>query len=106
MADRVEVDPVALGQAADLTQDVSESVLDVGKRLRDRLNGIEDESTEQPWGNDSMGEKFINGKNNDGYGTSKPNLLDGVDGIGATFGAFATGQRDAVDQLNDMDSQF
>ncbi|WP_280463319.1 hypothetical protein [Nocardia carnea] len=106
MADRVEVDRRALGHAADLTQEVSDSVLAVGKRLRDRLDGIENDSTKQPWGNDSMGEKFINGKNNDGYGTSKPNLLDGVDGIGGTFGAFATGQRDAVDQLNEMDSRF
>lgn len=106
MADRVEVDPVALAHAADLTQDLAESVLGVGERLRDRLNGLEDETTQQPWGNDSMGDKFVNGQNNDGYGTSKPNLLDGVDGIGGTFGAFATGQRDAVNQLNQMDSQF
>ncbi|WP_280398206.1 hypothetical protein [Nocardia carnea] len=106
MADRVEVDPDKLETAANLTQDLADEVHGIGRRLRERLDGLEDESTKQPWGNDSMGEKFINGKNNDGYGTSKPNLLAGVDGIGGTFESFAVGQRDAVNQLRTMDSQF
>ncbi|MGW5388295.1 hypothetical protein [Nocardia sp. NPDC003963] len=106
MADRVEVDPDKLETAANLTQDLADEVLGVGRRLRERLGSIEDESTEQPWGNDSMGEKFINGQNNDGYGSSKPNLLDGVDGIGGTFESFAVGQRDAVNELRSMDGRF
>jgi hypothetical protein len=73
--------------------------------LRGRLDGLEDEQNKQPWGNDSFGEKFINGNNNDGYGSSKPNLLDGVDGIGGTFVAIATGQTDAVNELRRMDGQ-
>ncbi|MFI5720792.1 hypothetical protein [Nocardia sp. NPDC051750] len=106
MADRVEVNPDQLETAANLTEDLAGQVLGIGKRLRERLNGIEDESTKQPWGDDSMGEKFINGQNNDGYGASKPNLLDGVDGIGGTFESFAVGQRDGVNQLRSMDGQF
>ncbi|MEU4313328.1 hypothetical protein [Nocardia sp. NPDC024068] len=106
MVDRVEVDPDQLERAALLTQDLADSVKGVGTELRSRLDGIEDESTQQPWGNDSFGRKFVDGKNKDGYGTSKPNLLDGVDGISGTFGAFATGQRDAVGQLRSMDSEF
>ncbi|MEU1985499.1 hypothetical protein [Nocardia sp. NPDC019395] len=106
MADRVEVDPDKLEAAANLTQDLADEVHGVGNRVRERLAGIENDSTKQPWGNDSMGEKFINGKNNDGYGSSKPNLLDGVDGIGDTFESFAAGQRDGVNQLRSMDGQF
>lgn len=106
MADHIEVDPDALERAANLSQELSDSVLGVGRRLRDRLGSIENESTRQPWGDDSNGEKFINGDNNNGYGSSKPNLLDGIDGIGQTFGAFATGQRDGVRILreNEEDS--
>lgn len=96
MADRVEVDPDALERAAGLSQELADAVLGVGSRLRTRLGSIENETTKQPWGDDSNGSKFINGDNNNGYGSSKPNLLDGVDGIGGTFGAFATGQRDGV----------
>lgn len=106
MVDRVEVDPDQLERAAELTQELADSVHGVGERLRGRLDGLEDESSSQPWGNDSFGEKFVNGQNNDGYGTSKPNLLEGVDGISDTFGAFATGQRDGVGQLRSMDEQF
>lgn len=106
MTDRVEVDPDRLENAANLTQDLADEVLGLGRRMRERLDSIEDESTGQPWGNDSMGEKFINGENNDGYGSSKPNLLAGFDGIGGTFESFAVGQRDAVDELRTMDSGF
>ncbi|MGW0180844.1 hypothetical protein [Nocardia sp. NPDC003345] len=106
MVDRVEVDPDRLERAAFLTQELADSVSGVGRKLRTRLDGLEDESTQQPWGNDSFGRKFVDGENKDGYGTSKPNLLDGVDGIGGTFGAFATGQRDAVGQLRDMDGEI
>ncbi|MEU4839851.1 hypothetical protein [Nocardia testacea] len=106
MVDRVEVDPDRLATAAGISQELGDSILGVGRRLRERLDGLEDEQNRQPWGNDSFGEKFVNGSNNDGYGTSEPNLLDGVDGIGGTFVAIATGQNDAVDELRRMDGQI
>ncbi|MFI2338150.1 hypothetical protein ACH474_32660 [Nocardia rhamnosiphila] len=105
MVDRVEVDPDGLAIAAGIAQELGDSILGVGSRLRERLGALEDEQNRQPWGNDSYGEKFVNGNNNDGYGTSKPNLLDGVDGIGGTFVAIATGQTDAVNELRRMDGQ-
>lgn len=105
MVDRVEVDPDKLATAAGISQEIADSVLGVGRRLRDRLGGLENDQTKQPWGNDTFGEKFLNGNNNDGYGSSKPNLLDGVDGIGRTFEVIATGQNDAVTELRRMDGQ-
>ncbi|MFI1465322.1 hypothetical protein [Nocardia carnea] len=106
MADRIEVDPDKLDIAADSTEALGESILSIGERLRNDLAGLEDESTSQPWGDDSMGSKFINGDNENGYGSSKPNLLDGVDAIGGTFTSFAVGQRDAANQLRTMDGQI
>ncbi|GGL36209.1 hypothetical protein [Nocardia jinanensis] len=106
MVDRVEVDPDQLERASVVTQELSDSVQGVGDRLRSRLEGLEDESNGQPWGDDTFGSKFVNGEDNNGYGTSKPNLLDGVDGISGTFNSFAVGQRDAVNELRSMDEQF
>lgn len=106
MVDRVEVNPDQLAIAAGISQDLGDSIQGIGGRLRERLGGLEDEQNRQPWGNDSFGEKFVNGTNNDGYGVSKPNLLDGVDGIGGTFVAIATGQNDAVNELRRMDGQL
>lgn len=106
MADRVEVDPDQLDVAADLTQDLADQVHRIGNRLRERLGNIENESTKQPWGDDSMGNDFINGENGNGYGASRVNLLDGVDGIGDTFDNFAIGQRDGAAHLRSADSEF
>lgn len=103
VADRVEVDPNALERAAGLTEGLAKKVDGIVTELRVDLDGIEYPETNVPWGDDKMGRKFVDGENQDGYGSARQNLLDGGDGLSATLGEFATGQRDAVRQLRGAD---
>ncbi|WP_067654846.1 hypothetical protein [Nocardia harenae] len=103
MSEGVEVDPVALGRAAELTNEVAVEVRGVLTDLRGKLAGYEEAGTNQPWGNDKMGKKFTTGKKDDGYHASRDNLLAGLEGTAGTLDEFATGQRDAVKVLTQAD---
>ncbi|WP_040794504.1 hypothetical protein [Nocardia higoensis] len=103
MADRIEVDPEELGKAAEVTGSVARGVEAVGARLRSRLDALENPASGQPWGDDKMGRSFVDGKNADGYGAARTNLLTGLDNVGATLTAFAEGQSDAVRTLVDLE---
>jgi uncharacterized protein YukE len=103
VVDRVEVDPAALEHAAGLSEGLSKKVRGIVGDLRGNLDSIEYPETNQPWGDDKMGRKFVDGKNQDGYTSARTNLLDGGTGMANTLGEFATGQRDAVNQLRGTD---
>ncbi|MGN2637325.1 WXG100 family type VII secretion target [Nocardia takedensis] len=103
MADRVEVDPEALEQAAGLVETLGGNVRAVVTELRGKLEALET-GDNQPWGNDKMGTKFRDGKANDGYGASRENLVTGTDGMADVLGEFGTGMREAVAMLREMDA--
>lgn len=103
MSEGVEVDPVALARAAELTAGLAGEVRGVLTNLRGKLDVYEDAGTNQPWGNDKMGKKFSTGDTNNGYHASRDNLLAGLEGTAGSLDEFATGQRDAVTALTTAD---
>lgn len=103
MSEGVEVDPVALARAADLTEGLAVEVRGVLTNLQGKLAVYEEAGTNQPWGNDKMGKKFSTGDSNNGYHASRDNLLAGLEGTANTLDEFATGQRDAVGVLTNAD---
>ncbi|UGT60565.1 hypothetical protein [Nocardia asteroides] len=103
MAERIEVDPAALANAAGLTEELAAGVRSVLTTLQQELATYESAGADQPWGSDKMGKKFIQGDANNGYQASRDNLLQGLDGMAGTLDEFAAGQRDAVTALTSAD---
>lgn len=103
MANGVEVDPVALNQAADVTEALAGDVRQVLTTLQGKLTSSESGGANQPWGDDKMGKKFTQGESNNGYHASRDNLLAGLEGTAGTLQEFADGQRDAVRVLTEAD---
>jgi hypothetical protein len=95
MADHIEVDPFALETAAQVVQGVGDKIATVFRRL----NG-EVDSQGAPWGDDSIGNQFVNGTNgSNGYNSSKPNLLHSIDVMSQSFTDMAGAQSKAAQEL-------
>ena len=77
--------------------------------MRDRVNGVLDTLTTsingrgKPWGNDTLGQNFVNGQNNDGYSAGKKNLIESAENIAGTMDSFHDGQVESADFLQDME---
>ncbi|MBF6242284.1 MULTISPECIES: hypothetical protein [Nocardia] len=97
MAEKIEVDVDALTRAADLPEDVSHKVRGVIDTLHSTLAGIENDSTNQPWGNDKSGKKFADGDK--GYKATRANMVDGGYSMADALFQFAEGERSAADQF-------
>ncbi|NKY50380.1 hypothetical protein [Nocardia vermiculata] len=97
MADYIEVDTDALIRAADLPEEVSQRVRAVIDTLNGTLTGIEDDATNQPWGNDKSGKKFADGDK--GYKTSRQNLIEGGYSMADALHEFGAGERSAAEQF-------
>ncbi|MQY24075.1 WXG100 family type VII secretion target [Nocardia macrotermitis] len=93
----IEINPGQLRTAATDCDNIHSSVLNVLNNLKAATSG-----TQTPWGNDSFGKKFAEGDK--GYISVSKNLLDGVNDLATTFGAFASGQREAADELTNADT--
>ncbi|MFI5715600.1 hypothetical protein [Nocardia sp. NPDC051750] len=98
MADRVDYNDEAFTAAAERTGGV-----------RDRVNGVIDTLTTsingrgEPWGNDTLGNSFLNGEANDGYSSGKTNLFASARNVAGTMGSFYDGQVESANYLKDME---
>lgn len=103
MADETfEFHPDDFRAAAGKTAHVGDRVTDVVTNLTSTLSG-----RGAPWGNDKMGKQFANGPGgDDGYNSSKKNLLEGTTGMAGSFKNVAENQRKVADQLqHDLDQR-
>ncbi|MGW0183530.1 hypothetical protein [Nocardia sp. NPDC003345] len=98
MGDRVDYNDEAFRAAAERTGGVRDRVQGVIDNLELRING-----RGQPWGNDSIGQNFANGQNNDGYRSGKTNLIDSGENVAASLDSFYQGQIESADYLQDME---
>lgn len=98
MADRVDYNDEAFRAAAERTGGVRDRVKGVINTLETSING-----RGKPWGNDTLGNSFYNGQNNDGYGTGKTNLIDSAENVAGTMNSFYEGQVESADYLQDME---
>ncbi|WP_067667188.1 hypothetical protein [Nocardia miyunensis] len=93
----VEINPEQLRTAASDCDRIHSSVLSTLKTLRTAVD-----AEQAPWGNDSFGKKFADGDK--GYIAVSKNLLEGINDLATTFGTFASGQREAADELSNADT--
>lgn len=99
MAERIELDPDLLRQAAQKTGHVRDRINSVMSTLQASLAG-----RGAPWGNDKIGDNFYNGPNgNDGYQASRKNLTTNTANMSTTFGNFSTNQTGTADYLERQD---
>ncbi|WP_454198385.1 WXG100 family type VII secretion target [Nocardia sp. Marseille-Q1738] len=99
MAERIELDPDLLRQAAQKTSHVRDRINSVMSTLQTSLAG-----RGAPWGNDKIGDNFYNGPNgNDGYQASRKNLTTNATNMSTTFGNFSTNQARTADYLERQD---
>ncbi|WP_227984310.1 hypothetical protein [Nocardia spumae] len=97
MAESIEVDVDALTKAADLPEEVSRKVREVIDTLNGTLTGIENDATNQPWGNDKSGKKFADGDK--GYKATRKNMIEGGYSMADALHQFGEGERTAADQF-------
>lgn len=97
MAENIEVDLDALTKAADVPEEVSRKVREVIDTLHGTLAGIENDATDQPWGNDKFGKKFADGDK--GYKATRTNMVEGGYGMADALFEFGQGERTAADQF-------
>ncbi|MFC3964551.1 hypothetical protein [Nocardia jiangsuensis] len=77
--------------------------------VRDRINGVLTTLTSAidgrgaPWGNDAIGNQFLNGSDGNGYAVGRTNLVEGTGNMATTFGNFCGAQTEAANQLAAMD---
>lgn len=93
----VEINPDQLRTAAADCDRIHGSVLTALKNLQTAVD-----AKQAPWGNDSFGKKFAGGEK--GYSAVSKNLLEGINDLATTFGTFASGQREAADELSNADT--
>ncbi|MFE9582125.1 hypothetical protein ACFYO1_37515 [Nocardia sp. NPDC006044] len=81
----------------------------VGDRITDAVNNLKSAVAGRgaPWGDDKMGNQFANGPGgDDGYLSSKTNLIEGTTGMAGTFKQVAGDQRKVADKLQqDLDKR-
>lgn len=98
MGDRLEVYVDRLRLAASATDGV-----------RDRINGVVTTLTSAidgrgaPWGNDAIGNQFLNGSDGNGYAAGRTALIQGSGNMATTFGNFSDAQNKAANDLAAMD---
>ncbi|MFI6216691.1 type VII secretion target [Nocardia brasiliensis] len=97
VADKVEVDTNQLRRAAGDCDRIHDSISATLGTLRTTVAG-----SGTPWGKDSFGNKFAQGDK--GYLAARENLLAAIDQMSTTFADYATGQRNAADQMDAMDA--
>ncbi|MFI6997694.1 hypothetical protein [Nocardia sp. NPDC050175] len=103
MADeKFEFHPDEFRTAAGKTAHVGDRITDVVNNLKTTIAG-----RGAPWGDDKMGKQFSDGPGgNDGYQSSKKNLVDGTTGMAVSFNDVAANQRKVADQLqHDLDER-
>ncbi len=93
----VEINPDQLRTAASDCDRIHGSIVTALRNLQSAVD-----AEQAPWGNDSFGKKFADGDK--GYLAVSKNLLDGINDLATTFGTFASGQREAADELNNADT--
>ncbi len=93
----VEINPGQLRTAAADCDRIHGAINDALTQLQSVLN-----AKGKPWGDDSFGHKFANGDK--GYIAVSQNLLSGIGDLAGTFGSFASGQRQAADELSAADT--
>ncbi|WP_280400310.1 hypothetical protein [Nocardia carnea] len=98
MADRVDYNDEAFRAAAERTGGVRDRVKGVLDTLETSING-----RGTPWGNDTLGNTFYNGQNNDGYGSGRTNLISSAENVAGTMDSFYKGQVESADYLQDME---
>ncbi|MFI6870207.1 hypothetical protein [Nocardia sp. NPDC050406] len=76
-------------------------------KVRDGIESVIDtfvaatNSRGEPWGNDTLGNQFAEGK--EGYKATKANLVLGANNMAGTFNNFSTGQAKAAKELREME---
>lgn len=92
MTAKVHVDPELLRVAAQKVQHVSD-------RINDALDTLQSsaDSLGSPWGNDSYGNQFANGTNNNGYLAASNTLHSLVAGLRDHSSSHAAGQHTSAD---------
>ncbi|MBY8856539.1 hypothetical protein K7711_08635 [Nocardia sp. CA2R105] len=93
----VEINPEQLRTAASDCDRIHSAILTAMKSLQTAVD-----AKQAPWGSDSFGKKFADGEK--GYVAVSKNLLDGINDLATTFGTFASGQREAADELSNADT--
>jgi hypothetical protein len=99
MAERIELDPDLLRQAAQKTSHVRDRINTVLSTLQTSLA-----NRGAPWGNDKLGDQFVNGSDgNTGYFASHANLTTSSSNMATTFGNFSTNQTDTASFMERQD---
>ncbi|MEV0356845.1 hypothetical protein AB0H71_12355 [Nocardia sp. NPDC050697] len=98
MGDRLEAYADRLRLAATATDGVRDRITGVLTTLTTAIDG-----RGAPWGNDAIGDQFLNGSDGNGYSAGRTNLVQGTGNMATTFGNFSSAQTTAANDLAAMD---
>ncbi|WP_067646785.1 hypothetical protein [Nocardia harenae] len=98
MGDRLEVYVDRLRFAATTTDRVRDRINEVVTTLTATIEG-----RGAPWGDDAVGNQFLNGSDGNGYAAARTALIDGSGNMATSFGNFSDAQNKAANELVAMD---
>lgn len=98
MTQKFEVDPDDFRAASRKAIDVQTQINRVVSNLESALDG-----RGEPWGNDKMGNQFLNGaEGKPGYKEGKKNLTDGARALGSGAKSLADAEVEAADKIEEI----